>query len=127
MDFLGKQISQTSAASFLARKYNAAIVPVAMRTDDDENYTLMIFNELKNTAIVRELHIYGRQKTLDNNEGIQSNTQHLGFGRQLMNEAERLSKKANFKKIAVIAAIGTRAYYKKLGYNLEGTYMTKSL
>jgi len=47
VDFLGKQISQTSAASFLARKYNAAIVPVAMRTDDDENYTLMIFNELK--------------------------------------------------------------------------------
>jgi KDO2-lipid IV(A) lauroyltransferase len=47
VDFLGKKISQTSAASFLARKYNAAIVPVAMRTDDDENYTLMIFNELK--------------------------------------------------------------------------------
>ena len=47
VDFLGKKISQTSAASFLARKYNAAIVPVAMRTDNDENYTLMIFNELK--------------------------------------------------------------------------------
>jgi len=45
--FLGKTISQTSAPAFLARKYNAAIVPVAMRTDDDENYTLMIYDELK--------------------------------------------------------------------------------
>ena len=36
-------------------------------------------------------------------------------------------KKAGFKKIAVIAAIGTREYYKKLGYKLEGSYMTKSI
>jgi elongator complex protein 3 len=44
-----------------------------------------------------------------------------------MAEAERLSKEAGFKKIAVIAAIGTREYYRKLGYRLEGSYMTKSL
>jgi len=47
VEFFGKTISQTSAPAFLARKYNAAIVPVAMRTDDDENYTLMIFDELE--------------------------------------------------------------------------------
>jgi KDO2-lipid IV(A) lauroyltransferase len=47
VEFLGKNISQTSAPAFLARKYDAAIVPVAMRTDDEENYTLMIFDEIK--------------------------------------------------------------------------------
>ncbi len=86
----------------------------------------VIFDELKDAAIVRELHVYGQQKSLIKN-GLQSNTQHLGFGRQLMSEAERLSKEAGFNKVAVIAAVGTREYYKKLGYEIEGTYMVKSL
>ena len=44
-----------------------------------------------------------------------------------MEKAEELSREAGFKKIAVIAAVGTREYYKKLGYELEGTYMMKGL
>ena len=44
----------------------------------------------------------------------------------MMQEAERLSKKAGFNKLAVISAIGTREYYKKLGFRLEGTYMIKT-
>jgi len=86
-----------------------------------------IFDELKDAAIVRELHVYGRQESLKKDTKGSSRTQHLGFGKQLMEEAELQSKKAGYKKIAVIAAIGTREYYKKLGYKLEGTYMTKIL
>ncbi|PIZ74891.1 tRNA uridine(34) 5-carboxymethylaminomethyl modification radical SAM/GNAT enzyme Elp3 [Candidatus Peregrinibacteria bacterium CG_4_10_14_0_2_um_filter_43_11] len=86
-----------------------------------------IFPELKNVALVRELHVYGRQKTLNEKKGMDSKTQHLGIGKQLMAEAEKIAKKAGYKKIAVIAAIGTREYYKKLGYELEGTYMMKKL
>jgi elongator complex protein 3 len=85
-----------------------------------------IFDKLKGAAIVRELHVYGRQESLKKTDQS-SNTQHLGFGRKLMEEAEKQSKKAGYKKIAVIAAIGTREYYRKLGYKLEGTYMTKEL
>lgn len=47
VEFLGKTIRQTSTPAYLARKFNAAIVPVAMRTDDEENYTLMIFDEIQ--------------------------------------------------------------------------------
>jgi elongator complex protein 3 len=86
-----------------------------------------IFDELKDSAIVRELHVYGRQESLKKGAEGSSRTQHLGFGKQLMAEAEKQSKKAGYKKIAVIAAIGTRGYYKKLGYELEGSYMTKAL
>lgn len=86
----------------------------------------VVFDELKGAAIIRELHVYGRQKSLTQT-GLKSNTQHLGFGRQLMNEAEQMSKEAGFSKIAVISAVGTREYYKKLGYHLEGTYMVKEL
>lgn len=86
----------------------------------------VIFEELKGAAIVRELHVYGRQKSLTK-KGLKSNTQHMGYGRQLMAEAERLTKEKGLNKVAVIAAIGTRQYYEKLGYYLQGTYMVKDL
>ena len=47
VNFLGKSIRQTSTPAYLARKFNAAIIPVTIRTDDEENYTLMLFDEIK--------------------------------------------------------------------------------
>jgi len=47
VEFMGKSIRQTSTPAYLARKFNAAIIPVTMRTDDEENYTLMLFDEIK--------------------------------------------------------------------------------
>jgi len=44
--FLGKNVRQTSTPAYLARKYNAAIIPITIRTDDEENYTLMLFDEI---------------------------------------------------------------------------------
>ena len=87
----------------------------------------LAFESLKGAALVRELHVYGRLKSLEAKRGLDSKTQHLGLGKQLMAEAEKIAKKAGYAKIAVIAAIGTREYYKKLGYKLEETYMTKKL
>jgi KDO2-lipid IV(A) lauroyltransferase len=46
VDFLGKKIRQTSTPAFLARKFNAAIVPVTIRTDDENKYTLKLYNEI---------------------------------------------------------------------------------
>ena len=45
----------------------------------------------------------------------------------MMKIAEKISKKAGYRKIAVIAGIGVREYYRKLGYHLEGTYMIKNI
>lgn len=47
VEFMGKSIRQTSTPAYLARKFNAAIIPVTVRTDDEENYTLMLFNEIQ--------------------------------------------------------------------------------
>jgi KDO2-lipid IV(A) lauroyltransferase len=44
--FMGKTIRQTSTPAYLARKFNSAVIPVTIRTDDEENYTLMIFDEI---------------------------------------------------------------------------------
>eukprot|EP00850_Spirogloea_muscicola_P008544 SM000045S16289 [mRNA] locus=s45:629288:631273:- [translate_table: standard] len=51
-----------------------------------------------------------------------------GYGTLLMEEAERIATTEHgSKKLAVISGIGTRQYYRKLGYELEGAYMTKIL
>ncbi|MEA2090740.1 MAG: lipid A biosynthesis acyltransferase, partial [Campylobacterota bacterium] len=47
VEFMGKSIRQTSTPAYLSRKFNAAIIPVTIRTDDEENYTLMLFDEIK--------------------------------------------------------------------------------
>ncbi|WP_321778986.1 lipid A biosynthesis lauroyl acyltransferase [Sulfurimonas sp.] len=46
VEFMGKSIRQTSTPAYLGRKFNAAIIPVTIRTDDEENYTLMLFDEI---------------------------------------------------------------------------------
>ena len=54
--------------------------------------------------------------------------QHSGLGKNLMREAEKISKEEfDAKKILVISAVGTREYYQKLGYSLYGPYMSKIL
>lgn len=51
-----------------------------------------------------------------------------GYGTLLMEEAERIAKREHRShKLAVISGVGTRHYYRKLGYHLEGHYMVKSL
>jgi elongator complex protein 3 len=54
--------------------------------------------------------------------------QHRGYGAQLMQEAERIaSEEFEVPKLSVISAVGTREYYKKLGYQIDGPYMSKVL
>ena len=45
-----------------------------------------------------------------------------------MEEAERIAKEEHqSNKLVVISGVGTRHYYRKLGFELEGTYMVKTL
>ena len=77
--------------------------------------------ELQGAALVRELHTYGEAMPL----GQTGEIQHLGLGKKLLAEAEKIAKKNGHKKIAVIAGVGVRQYYEKFDYQLEGTYMVK--
>ncbi|MCX6743865.1 MAG: tRNA uridine(34) 5-carboxymethylaminomethyl modification radical SAM/GNAT enzyme Elp3, partial [Candidatus Parcubacteria bacterium] len=80
--------------------------------------------ELKDTAMIREVHTYGQLIPLNTK---QKAVQHIGLGKRLIQEAEKISRKNGFKKIAVISGIGVREYYKNLGYTLWKTYMVKNL
>ncbi len=89
-----------------------------------ENKTHFI-PELNGASVIREVHTYGSQVNTGRRKGAAS--QHSGLGRRMLEKAEFITKEAGYSKIAVIAGVGTRNYYRKWGYELEGTYMTKQL
>jgi len=77
-------------------------------------------------SIVRELHVYGSVVPVRSRDPTKF--QHQGFGTLLMEEAARIAREEHFStKIAVISGVGTRDYYRKLGYELDGPYMSKKL
>lgn len=81
--------------------------------------------ELEGSALVREVHVYGAEMEIGQTQKTAS--QHAGLGRRMLQKAEEISLAAGFKKLAIIAGVGTRNYYRKWGYELEGTYMTKKI
>lgn len=70
--------------------------------------------ELHQSAIIREIHVYG--VAADIGEKNQDKAQHLGLGTRLINRAKSLAKAAGYTNLAVISAIGTREYYRKKGF-----------
>jgi elongator complex protein 3 len=78
------------------------------------------------SAIVRELHVYGQLVPVGTH--LEGAWQHRGFGVELLAEAERLARTVfGKKKLLVISALGTRRYYKRLGYVQDGVYVSKIL
>lgn len=78
------------------------------------------------TSIVRELHVYGSVVPLHSRDPRKF--QHQGFGTLLMEEAERIAREEHgSEKISVISGVGVRNYYTKLGYDLDGPYMSKRI
>jgi elongator complex protein 3 len=78
------------------------------------------------SSIVRELHVYGSVVPVHSRDPRKF--QHQGFGTLLMEEAERIAREEHgSRKLAVIAGVGTRYYYRRLGYELDGPYMSKLL
>ena len=80
---------------------------------------------LHDCALIRELHVYSNLSNVGNN--IEASYQHKGYGKRLIEEAERISKEQGYTKIAIISGTGVRNYYRKLGYTLKDTYMYKEL
>ena len=95
---------------------------IRLRINTSPKYLL---ETLQNTALIRELHVYSNVSIVGTNE--QNSFQHRGFGKNLVLEAEKIAKINNIYKIAIISGTGVRNYYRTLGYELENTYMTKTL
>lgn len=97
--------------------------PLRCARNDKSHNSLSLLND---SALIREVHTYG--KLAEINKKDEAGPQHIGLGKKLMQEAEKIAEKEyNLKKIAVISGVGVRDYYRKLGYRLKNTYMVKYL
>lgn len=90
------------------------------RSDYHPNMIGSVFPELKNMALIRELHVYGFvQNVGEKNTSSQqsSSAQHYGLGKKLLKCAEELAKNNNYDGVAVISGCGVEEYYEKRGYS----------
>ena len=85
----------------------------------------LIFDELKDCALIRELHVYGSLSGV----GSQSGSQHKGIGSRLLFDAEMAAFLNGFSNIVCISGIGVREFYRKRGYVIttEHGYLKKQM
>ncbi|ERL13107.1 acetyltransferase (GNAT) domain protein [Coriobacteriaceae bacterium BV3Ac1] len=74
--------------------------------------------------MIREVHVYGQAVRLGQADVA---TQHKGLGRQLVECACDIARSAGYDSINVISSVGTRAYYRRLGFEDAGLYQRRKL
>ena len=91
---------------------------------EDKSY---LPEEIKNSALIRELRVLGIQKVVGqkSEKGL---PQHAGYGEALMRRAEIIAFINGYKKVSVISGVGAKKYYiNKLGYKIDGSYVSKNI
>jgi elongator complex protein 3 len=92
---------------------------------EGEKIDVDVPQEIKNAALVREVHVYGQALSIG---GEQSGAaQHIGLGTALLLKAEEVARAKGYSRLAVIAAVGTRLYYEARGFQRGEFYMVKAL
>jgi len=81
--------------------------------------------EIQNAAMIREVHVYGPALKFGEEGGQEP--QHRGLGRRLVERAVEIARQEGYRELAVIAAVGTRHYYRKLGFEVRDLYMVRAL
>ncbi len=81
--------------------------------------------ELGESALIRELHVYGGSVQIGAASG--GRAQHRGLGRRLLRVAEAMAGKAGYRRLSVISAIGTRGYYRQQGFDDGELYQHRSI
>jgi histone acetyltransferase (RNA polymerase elongator complex component) len=85
-----------------------------------------VYEELYDSGLVRELHVYGQLIKHDDIK-TDNSVQHQGLGKKLLKKAEEICLENDIYKVSIISGVGVRDYYRKNGYSLENNYMAKYL
>ena len=75
-------------------------------------------------AMIREVHVYGMAAHLGKSD---SGSQHQGLGRALVAQARQIAREAGYERLNVISSVGTREYYRHLGFEDAGLYQRLNL
>lgn len=81
--------------------------------------------ELRDSAVIREVHVYGA--ALELGRRGERAAQHRGLGRALVARAEALARAGGFPALSVISAVGTRPWYRSLGFADGALYQHRRL
>lgn len=81
--------------------------------------------DLARAALIREVHVYGQSLPVGAEQ--QGAAQHSGLGTRLLHQAEVIARDHGFSRLAVISAIGTRAYYLARGFERGEYYLVKPI
>ncbi len=76
--------------------------------------------------VIRELKVLGPEVPVGSTAGPRE-YQHLGFGRSLLERAEERAREQGARQLKVLSAVGTRDYYRRLGYVPSGPHLAKPL
>ncbi|MFC1928229.1 elongator complex protein 3 [Chloroflexota bacterium] len=81
----------------------------------------------RNLALIRELHVYGPEVPLRQQNPVAA--QHKGLGKALLYEAERIAREEfQAQQMVVLSGVGAKEYYRSgFGYSSQANYMVKSL
>lgn len=82
--------------------------------------------EIAGSAMIREVHVYGSVVGLSEGQ-TGGRSQHRGIGSALVERAAELATQAGYSDLAVISAIGTRGYYRELGFADAPLYLHRAL
>jgi elongator complex protein 3 len=75
-------------------------------------------------AMVREVHVYGEAAHLGRADAP---AQHQGLGRALVERAARIAGEEGYAGLCVVSSVGTRGYYRRLGFVDDGLYQRRDL
>ncbi len=83
------------------------------------------FDDLQGAALLREVHVYGQSLPVGAEKA--GAAQHIGLGTALIERAAGLAAERGYTRLAVIAAVGTRAYYLARGFERGELYLVRKL
>jgi elongator complex protein 3 len=72
--------------------------------------------------VIRELKSLGTSRPVGASVAT-SSMQHRGLGRSLVETAKARAREAGFDRLYVLSAVGTREYYRRLGFERAGPHM----
>lgn len=87
----------------------------------------IVFDELVDCAMIRELHVYGNVVSVDESNILADGkkaSQHMGFGTKLINKAFEIARQNGYVKMSVISGVGVKNYYRRFGFEDEDYFMT---
>ena len=116
---ISKGVQKSSVEEALVASHNSG-------EDEPLPYNILIPRVNKDSALIRELHIFGSEVPLG--EKRAQAPQHQGLGGKLLTEAERIAREEfRIGQMSILSGIGARDYYRSFGYRLSGAYMVKNL